>query len=284
MSAAGEPADDSQPDIPEQSWENPFAPETFLNSIYGDAVREQRDIAIVIDDYHARRGTGKTVSSLKLADAMDQTGDGVGREKTAIQAEELRQAYTREPKRSALVLDEAEVAVGNKDHMTNVNKAMREIVSMGRVEQKYLIFNAPTKRFVDKDLLRLCDVWITMVRRGLGLVHHLRWEPYSESLLTPRKQWIEFDDIPTGTPLRETYNYLTREKKSAMDGDATNQFITKSEHQEKLERAKKEIKREKRDDMLRKLWEDPRVQTGQKPLAHAAGISQGQVSNIVNGE
>lgn len=270
------------PEIPEQSWTNPFSEGTFLNEIYGDAVREERDVAIVVDDYYARRGTGKTVSTLKLADGMDRTDQTITEDKSTLHPEGLRQAYTREPLGSSLVLDEAEVGVSNRQAMSKVNQAMREIMSMGRVEQKYVVINAPLKSFIDKDILKMCDAWISMVRKGLGLVHHLKWEPYSEQLLTPRKQWIEFDDIERGTELRATYNYLTAEKKDAMQGGTGNSFIAEDEHQKELKKRVKNAKREKRDKIIAGVYKHPQIDASQAKIADAVGVSQKTVSNALS--
>lgn len=269
------------PQIPEKSWTNPFEPGTFLHEIYGNAISEQRDIAIVVDDYFARRGTGKSVATLKLGDAMDQTDETITKDKATMHPEALREAYTSQPLRSGLVLDEAEVGASNRQAMTKVNQAMREIMSMGRVEQKYVVINAPIKSFIDKDILKLCDVWISMVRKGLGLVHHLKWEPYSEKLLTPRKQWIEFDDIERGTELRATYNYLTDEKRKAMNGESSNSFIPESEHQDKLKKVKRDVKQRTRDELMHDLYNHPEIDVSQTKIGEAAGVTQQTVSNAI---
>jgi len=272
----------STPQIPERQWTNPFETGTFLHEIYGDAVSENRDVAIVVDDYYARRGTGKTVGTLKLADAMDRTDETITTGKATLHPQEFREAYTAEPLGSGLVLDEAEVGASNRSAMSKVNQAMREIMSMGRVEEKYVVINAPLKSFNDTDILKMCDAWISMVRKGLGLVHHLKWEPYSEQLLTPRKQWIEFDDIETGTELRQTYNHLTGVKKDLMDGGTDTSFIREDEHKEELEKRVKEVKTETRDELLAELYDDPHVDVSQSDLGRAVGLTQQAVSSALD--
>jgi len=276
------------PDIPEKSWENPYPENTPLWELFNEVLEQERDIVIIIDDYRARRGTGKTVASLQLADGMDQTDKGLTKEKTSLSPEEIRNAYTTLPPRSGLILDEGEVGASNRAAMTNTNKALREIMSMGRVEQKYVVINAPAKSFIDKDILRLADVWITMTRRGQGLVHFLEHEPYSGNLLTRQVQWLEIEDIPPGTELRKVYNSLTAEKREKMgDGDGGDAFVPAEKHYQEVEKAEKKGYKNGRDDVLKGIWNHSEIQqlpVSQRMLGEAVGISQGAVSNIVSGD
>lgn len=274
----------TSPDIPDANWENPFAEGTWLHNIFGDVLREDRDIVMIIDDYFGRRGTGKTIASLGMGSNLDQTPEGITDSKASLSPEEIRNAYTQEKPGSALVLDEGEQAASNREAMTKTNKALREIMSMGRVEQKYVVINTPIKGFIDKDLQKLADVWISMTRRGRGLVHHLRWEPYSEQLLTPQKQWLEFEDVPRGTDLRGVYNNLTEEKRERMDGEEGT-FLTESEHKEILRKRVDQAERDKRDEIIRDLLRHPEVQNTeltQGNVADAVGLTQPAVSTILN--
>lgn len=278
------------PDIPDQSWENPFTPGTFLHDLYGDVVRENRDLVIVLDDILARRGTGKTIASCQLGHGMDQTPEGLTKEKATIHPEELHNAYTSQPKRSALILDEGEYGISNRDAMTKTNKKLREIMSMGRVEEKYVIINAPSKSFLESDIKKLADVWISVVRKGLALVHWLYFETYSEQLLTPKMQWFEFEDVPKGTQVREVYNHLTKEKRDILDGQDGNEYIPVSEHQEKLRQAREEARVDQRNEIIQNLFNHPEIQDAsrnervlnQRVMGEASGLDQSQVSRILN--
>lgn len=283
------------PDVPDEydelgvdkTWEIPFTEGTYLYDLFEEILRENRDVIIIIDDYHGRRGTGKTIASMQLANGMDQTDQGLTWSKTSLEPEQIRNAYASEQQRSGLVLDEGEVGASNRAAMSRTNQALREIMSMGRVEQKYVVVNAPVKGFIDKDILKLADVWITMVRKGLGLVHGLEWEPYSEKLLTPAKQWIEFEDIPRGTDLREVYNRLTEEKRKRIGGDDGQEFVPKKEHQKKLKQAREQARKDERDEIIRGFFGHPEIQdtaVSQRMLGEAIGLSQTSISNILSGD
>jgi hypothetical protein len=286
---------DTHPDIPDQNWSNPFPDGHPLHDLYGRRVRQEQDLAIIVSDYHSRRGTGKTIASLQLAEGMDQSG-GMTTGKATVRAEELRNAYFKQPKRSALVLDEGEIGASNREAMTNTNKELRKILSIGRVEQKYLLINTPSIDFIDKDIIKLCDVWILMLRKGVGLVHFLEQNPYASgnNTLRPKKGLIQFEDVQKDTQLRDVYNHLTKQKRGHIRGDEGEPFVKQSEHKEQLRKAREEARTETRNELLTDIYtrladldddDLARIKRydgiSQGMLAEAIGLSQGQISNIV---
>jgi hypothetical protein len=233
-----------------------------------------------------------------MGEGMDQSG-GLTTGKATVRAEELRNAYFKQPIRSSLILDEGELGVSNREAMTTVNKELRKILSIGRVEQKYLIINTPDIDFLDKDIIKLCDVWILMLRKGLGLVHFLEQNPYAhgESTLRPKKGLIELKDVKKDTRLRDVYNHLTKQKKGHIRGDEGESFIRQSKHEEELQQAREQARTETRDAFIRDVYnrlgdmDDDDLASverydgiSQSMLAEAVGLSQGQISNIVNAE
>lgn len=274
--------DATTPDIPEKSWTNPFGNGTPLHDLYERRVKHESDLVVVVSDYHNRRGTGKTVLSLKLAAGMDRTDEGLTKGKVSLSPQEVREAYAEQPLGSALVLDEAEAGISNRSAMTNVNKAMREIMSMGRVEQKYLILNAPASSHIDKSVRELADVWMVVQRRGRALVHFLEYNPYGNQPLSKKVQNFEWSDIETGTELNEVYKYLTKEKRKRIGGEEGGGYIERSEHEDAVEKAVKKAKKEKRNELIRSIYNESDIDASQNQLADAVGISQSSVGNIVN--
>lgn len=285
------------PDIPEQQWVNPFPQGHPIHDLYDRRVRAEQDLVIIIDDYHSRRGTGKTIASLQLAEGMDQNG-GLTTANVTLEPNELRNKYSELPPRSALILDEGEIGASNRDAMTLVNKALREIVSIGRVEQKYVIINTPDKGFIDKDIRKMADVWITMLRKGLGLVHYFKRNPYARSgdgsVLNEKKGLIEFKDVQTGTELRDVYNYLTREKRKHIQGQGKSELVPLPEHKDQLQKAREQARREARNETIRDVYNGIRdlddddytrmKRSGgisQTMIGEAVGLTQQQIGNIV---
>lgn len=289
--------DGTHPAIPEKGWTNRFPEDHPIHDLFERRAKNNQDIVIIIDDYHSRRGTGKTVASLQLAEAMDQNG-GVTNQNVTLQPEKLRNRYSELPKKSALVLDEGELGASNREAMTKVNQALREIMSIGRVEEKYVIINTPDKGFIDKDIRKLADVWMTMLAKGLGLIHYLKRQPYAKggkgALLNEKNGLVEFQDIQRGTRLRDVYSHLTKEKKKHIDGEGGTDFIAKSDHEDALQDARKQARQETRNEILTDVYnrlsdlsEDDwsRMKKGggvsQGMLGEAVGLTQQQVGNIV---
>jgi len=253
-----------------------------FTKLYRKRVANSQDLAVIISDHQNRRGTGKTVLSLKLASLMDRTDEGLTKEKVAISPSELTDAYLNTPKGSALVLDEAEAGLSKYEAASSVNRAMRELVSMGRVLEHYIVFNMPSTGELDRDLKALCDFWFMVQNKGRALGHHLRWNPYSEEPRTPKTEPWEWSDIPQDSDLRDVYDYLTDEKLAHLRGDRdeSSQRIPAGEVQDKIEQAVDEAETDTRNELLRDFYDTLDVTQGD--LAESVGLSRSRVADILS--
>jgi hypothetical protein len=259
-----------------------FQDDATFTQLYRKRVANNQDLTILISDHQNRRGTGKSVLSLKVASKIDRTEAGITREKVSIGVDSLLDAYVELPKGSALVLDEAEAGLSKYEAGTSVNKAMRELVSMGRIEEKYLILNLPSSGELDRDLKALCDWWWLVQHRGLAKGHHLQWNPYSEQPRTPKKRDLEWSDIEEGTQLRDVYNYLTKLKRKHLRGesDESSQRLKPSEVQNKIQKVQSETKTETRNQLLEEIYSNSSLT--QQELSNAVGLSRSRLADIVN--
>ena len=250
--------------------------------LYRKRIANSQDLAIIVSDHQNRRGTGKTVFSLKLASLMDRTDEGITTENVAISPEELTEAYMKLPKGSALVLDEAEAGLSKYEAASAVNRAMRELVSMGRIREKYLILNLPASSELDRDLKALCDFWFMVQSKGRALGHFLRWNPYSEEPRTPKTETWEWSDIPENDKLRSVYDYLTDEKLAHLKGekDESSQRIPASEVQDMIKEAKDKASTETRNKLLQSFYDDHDLT--QADLAESVGLSRSRVADILS--
>jgi hypothetical protein len=159
---------------------------------------------------------------------------------------------------------------------------MRELVSMGRIREKYLVLNLPASSELDRDLKALCDFWFMVQSKGRALGHHLKWNPYSEEPRTPKTETWEWSDIEEDTELRDVYDYLTDEKLAHLRGerDESSQRIPAQEVNQLVEEAKEEATAEARNDLLRTFYADLDVTQGD--LAEAVGLSRSRVADIVS--
>lgn len=249
-----------------------------LEDVYERRVKQDRDLVVLITDDNNDRGTGKTTLALQLASWMDRTDEGMISEKATLDPHPLIQAYTEQPKGSGLVLDESEVGMDKYAAGSGTNSAIRELVSMGRVEEKYTVLNAPGDHLVDNDLKSLVDVWILVKRRGLGQVYRMGWNPHGNHKMTKGLGTIEWDPIEPDTGLKEVYDYLTKKKKERLRGEDDEGYIKRSEAREMVEAAREEAAQEKRDEMIREL---AGTDLTQSDIADVAGISASRVSQIL---
>ena len=259
-----------------------FQDDAAFPKLYRKRVANNQDLAILVSDHQNRRGTGKTVLSLKIASRIDRTEAGITKEKVSIGVDDLLDAYVDLPKGSALVLDEAEAGLSKYEAGTSVNKAMRELVAMGRIEEKYLILNLPASGELDRDLKALCDFWFLVQQKGLAKGHYLAWNPYAEQPRTPKKRELEWSDIEEGTQLRDVYNYLTKLKRKHLRGESeeSSQRLTAAEVQDRIDTIKSETKTETRNRLLEEIYSNSDLT--QQELASSVGLSRSRLADIVN--
>jgi AraC-like DNA-binding protein len=214
---------------------------------------------------------------------MDRTDEGLTKDKVAISIDELLDAYMNCPKGSGIVLDEAEAGLSKYRAGSSTNMAMRELVSIGRVREKYLVINLPATSELDRDLKALCSWWFLVQEKGSAWSHALNYNPYSEEPRTPRKddRWF-WDDIPEDHRLRDVYDYLHEEKLKHLRGesDESSQRLTAAEVQDRIDTIKSETKTETRNQLLTQIYSNSDLT--QKQLANAVGLSRSRLADIVN--
>jgi hypothetical protein len=217
---------------------------------------------------------------MQLASHFDRTEERITTEKATLSAQELEQAYTQQPRRSGLLLDEGQAGVSNRRSMSGINEAMRKIVGMGRVEEKYLLLTAPGVHQVDKDIRNMCDLWIFVTSVGEAETFRVRYNPFEDHEVTDHWNTIEWD---AGLPgeLQETYEQLTAEKKRRLrgqgeDGDG---YVKASEVEKSVESAREEAKQQKRNEVIRQIYHNSADMT-QQQLADAIGLHRSTIANI----
>lgn len=259
-----------------------------LGELYYDRVKQNQDITVLIEDWHNRRGTGKTTITLRLAEAFDRTDEGLTSSKCGLQPQRVIDNYTDKPRGSSLVLDEAEAGVDKYRAGSMINKAMREVVSMGRIEQKYLVMNAPAGSQIDRDLKKLFDIIIVVHSRGRAAVYFVRGKtpsPHDDQAFFDRRMWLDWE--PIGTPsycqerLQRVYKDLAKEKQEMLEGDGQD-FYASDEVHDMIQKAEEDAAQQKRNDIIRKLLDDPDMTPIQ--IKHGFDVSRQRISQIRDGK
>ena len=279
MSTDADPGDRADhADAPTLGEDNP------LGKLYRKRVAQSRDLTVLVSDWNLERGSGKTTLAMRLAAAMDRTDEGFTRSKATLSAEELTDAYTREPSGSALLLDEGQAAASNRRAMSGINEAVRQVVGMGRVEQKYLLLTAPGVHQVDSDIRAMCDVWIFVRSLGEAQMFRVRYNPFAGHELTDDWGTLTWTgDLPGD--LEDVYDALTREKRRRLRGEGEDGqgYVDADTAAEKAERAAESARRQKRDELLREMYENSEDMT-QQELADAVGLSRSRVADILSAD
>lgn len=267
--------------LPEQKPELPA--DCPLGALHRKRVAQGRDLTVLVADWNLERGSGKTTLALRLAEAMDQTAAGMTPDKATLSAHELTEAYTSQPARSALVFDEGQAGVSNRRPMAGINGAMRKIVGMGRVEQKYLIMTAPGVHQIDKDIRNMCDVWIFVRKLGEAAMFRVKYNPFRNQERTKGWGTIEWPaDLPG--QLQATYEDMTAEKRRRLrgEGDDGEGYVSADEVEDSIESAREKAKRQKRDELLNQIYRNDPDMT-QQQLADDVGLTRSRIADIVNG-
>lgn len=254
-----------------------------LGKLHRKRVAQGRDLTVLVADWNLERGSGKTTLAMQLAAAMDRTDDGLTAEKATLSAQELTQAYTEQPARSSLVLDEGQADASNRRSMSGVNEALRKIVGMGRVEQKYLFLTAPGVHQVDKDIRNMCDVWIFVRSLGEAQMFRVRYNPFGGHELTDDWGTLTWPGELRGE-LGDVYDELTAEKRRRLrgDGEDGDGYIEADEAANRAEQAAEQAERQKRNELLSQIYQNTDDMT-QQELADSVGLSRSRVADILAG-
>jgi hypothetical protein len=253
-----------------------------LGRLYRKRVAQNRDLTVLVADWNLERGSGKTTLAMQLAGAFDRTDDGFTSRKATLSAQELTDAYTREPPGSALLLDEGQADASNRRAMSGINEALRKIVGMGRVEQKYLFLTAPGVHQVDKDIRNMCDVWVFVRQVGEAQMFRVRYNPFGGHELTDDWGTLTWDGDLAGH-LSDVYDDLTAEKRRRLrgDGDDGQGYVEADEAAERAARAADDARQEERNQLLANIYDNADGMT-QRELADAVGLSRSRVADIVS--
>ena len=253
-----------------------------LGRLYRKRVAQNRDLTVFIADWNLERGSGKTTLALRLAEYFDRTDEGITPDKATLSAQELIAEYTDQPPGSGLILDEGQADASNRRAMSGVNEALRKIVGMGRVEQKYLLLTAPGVNQVDKDIRNMADVWIFVREMGEAQMFRVRYNPFGDHELTNDWGTLRWSaDLPGR--LQETYDTLTREKRQRLrgKGDDGQGYVDAEQAAQSAEQAAEQAERQTRDELLSDIYTNADDMT-QQDLADAVGLSRSRVADILS--
>jgi len=258
-------------------WKVPFE-ETEFYDAYEEHKEKGMELTILLSDWNAMRGSGKTTLSIKLARQFDTTDEGLVPSKVTNSPEEFIDAYVQHEQGSGLVFDEAEAGINARDAVTTVNKEMNEKVSMGRVGEKYAVWNMPDIGQIDKQIRKLGHYWVLVSRRGRARVYELSNNPFEDNTYTKPVCIVEWGALPADDPV---YQRLDEHKWDKLEGEGE-EYVPIDEVQERVERAERDARRAARNEFVRSSYDQDLL--SQPDLAEITGLDQSTISRITRGE
>jgi hypothetical protein len=243
-----------------------------------------RDAKILVTADHGATGVGKSSLAIYLAKMLDTSADGFNaKEKATLDVPEFLELYDSVEKGSALILDEAE-QIDSRRSMSNENVDASFKWQTRRVNEIIGILTLPDPSVIDKRMEKLADYWINVEARGAcriyeKRIHRTKQSVYYKTLQTLK--WPNMDKDPD-------YRAMARMKDTLISGEDEDDYLRRSKVDEMIEKARKEERREARDEWITALAKTPITELSNRnpglkygDIGRAFGISGQRVGQIV---
>jgi len=282
-------ATDDGPDIPDSTIPDiDELPESLSGPFWellGERKREQRDLKIILTAKDGETGVGKSVCGTFIAKVADTTQDGFdANRKASLDPQEFFKMYKRLEPGSGAILDEAE-QLDSRRAMASENVDATHVWQQQRVREIVAILILPSPEEIDRRLERLADVWINVERRGKARAYRKRIHPIKRKVYYETMQTFEFPNLSKDPD----YRALSEMKLDMIDDpDRDSNWIRQSEHEKELEKLRKQVRQETRNEIIQKL-DSCRCSACDseyryKDIAPAVDLSAARVGQIARGE
>jgi hypothetical protein len=227
-------------------------------------------------------GVGKTTLAMAIAMLWDQHGWTA--DKATLTPEEFNRMYDQVPPGSVLLLDEAEQATDRRRSTSTENVEVSHDFATKRYKQVFGLMTAPSRSWLDTRISDdAADYWIQALEtpdgepKGEARVYRLQENEHYEKNYTERTEIIEWP-VLDGHPELERLDSI---KHGTVDGDGAGAYVRRDELEEATERARKEGRKEKRNELIQAMDEAGLIQ---KDIGDICDIHRSTVSRVINGE
>jgi hypothetical protein len=146
----------------------------------------------------------------------------------------------------------------------------------------------PSTDTLDKRMLSLADYWVLVRKRGVAQPYKVKVNDFNGKVqrkpLNPNKdglgEMVTFPDLPDDDEDKQHLDSIKDDMLRGLTKSARK--IPVDEHEEQLEKAKKEARREERDKMIEEVYENTELTTTDLGEMDWTGVTQPQVSRILN--
>lgn len=238
------------------------------------------DIKIIIQGKNSQTGIGKTTLAIQLCRYIDD--DWSAEDKAFIDTQDYIEGHMKFESGSALLLDEIEAGADNRRAMSQENVDLSHAWATLRARNIATVCTLPSISMLDGRLLEMADYWVLVKRRGLAQPFRVEVNDFKPKRLPARQplpgdEHIQFVDLRDDDGDKE---YLDEIKDDMLTEDGPER-VPMSEHQRKMEKAKEEAMRDKRNDILQEVYDKTDLSTTDLADFESIGLSQSQVSNVV---
>lgn len=254
-------------------------------SVFGEFIKNRlenkRDAKILITSKSASTGLGKSTLAILICKWIHEKyhDDSWNAEEYGyINVNDYIEKYLNTRKKTALLLDEIEAGADNRRAMSGENVNLSKAWATLRMRNVVTIATLPSTMMLDSRMKTLADVWINVVNRGFALQYFIWINDFSQEV-----RHIKFRHPKTGDQeiLRwnaidddEDFQYMSELKNTDVFGKAEKTY----KHSD-IKKAKKEAKREKRNEFVKTLYN--KTQLSQSEVGQLLDMTQQQVSQIV---
>lgn len=258
-------------------------------------LRNDNDAKVLVVGSNSQTGVGKTTFAVQLCRFLDSTADGWdAKEKAFISVSEYINAHMTYPKKSALLLDEIEAGADSRRATSHENVNLSQAWATMRAQNIATVATLPSVSMLDNRMLELADYWVLVKQRGLAQPFEINVNDFNGKVqrkpLSQNKkgdgEHIQFPDLPDSDEDKEYLDKIKDELVNNLTHDS--RMVSMPEHEQELEKARKKARekatKEKRDEMIREVYELTDWSYSDLAEMDWVGVSRGQISNIVNSD
>jgi len=252
-----------------------------LGTVAKDKLRNDNDIKIIIQGANSQTGVGKTTLAIELCRFIDD--DWNAEEKSFIEPQNYLNSYLDYPGGSALLLDEIGAGADSRRSTSKENVNLSHGWQMLRSRNIATIATLPSTSMLDKRMLELADYWVLVKKRGLAQPYKINVNDFNGKIARkplPGEEHIQFPDLPSRDSDKK---YLDNIKDNKVKSGGI-KSVPLPEHKQKVSKAKEEGEREKRDAVIRDMYESFDVSYKDIGALSSIDLRKARVGEIVRDE
>lgn len=247
-----------------------------------DRLSNDNDVKIIIQGANSQTGIGKTTLAIELCREIDQNGWSAER-KAFIDVQEYLNSYLDYPKGSALLLDEIGAGADSRRATSTENVNLSQGWQLLRSKNIATVATLPSTSMLDNRMLELADYWVLVRSRGIAQPFEINVNDFNGKVSRdelPGREHIKFPDLPDNDDDKQYLDDIKDNK--VRDGGM--ESIPKAEHRKKVEDAKEQAAKDKRDELIRSLYQHTELSYANIGDLPAIDLTKQTVGQIVRGE